>query len=182
MKKAWTRATGSQPLRHALEVRHESYRTPEFIGLLRRHGVALVVADIAGKWPLMEDVTADFVYIRLHGEEVLYASGYTPATLTKWAAKIRVWKKGGKPRGVNLTAGAPTTRSPGRDVVVYFDNDVKVRAPFDAMSLAYKLGVGAKAPAAAADTAISGTPRERWPDYGHRLGPKARLRPHRFSK
>jgi uncharacterized protein YecE (DUF72 family) len=105
-----------RPLRHAVEVRHESFRDPDFLALLRAHNVALVVADTAGKWPDMDDVTADFVYIRLHGEQELYASGYDDAALERWAGKIREWARGG-------------------DVYCYFDNDIKVRAPFDALRL-----------------------------------------------
>ncbi|WP_256677013.1 DUF72 domain-containing protein, partial [Pseudomonas sp. PICF6] len=63
------------PLRHAVEIRHESFIDPHFITLLKRYDVALVIADTAGKWPYREDVTSDFVYLRLHGAEELYASG-----------------------------------------------------------------------------------------------------------
>jgi uncharacterized protein YecE (DUF72 family) len=105
-----------RPLRHAVEVRHESFRDPAFVNLLRKHRVALVVADTAGKWPDMDEVTADFVYIRLHGERELYASGYDDASLERWAQRIRAWAKHG-------------------DVYCYFDNDIKVRAPFDALRL-----------------------------------------------
>src|SRR4030095_14791339 len=77
--RAWIRADGGGRLRHALEVRHESFITPDFIALLREHDIALVVADTAGKWPFIEDVTSDFVYVRLHGDEELYVSGYTEA-------------------------------------------------------------------------------------------------------
>jgi uncharacterized protein YecE (DUF72 family) len=115
-----------RPIRHAMEVRHSTFEDPRFVEMLRKHDVALVVADTAGKWPLMEDVTSDFVYVRLHGDEQLYMSGYTEEALERWAAKIRKWMAGKN----------------GRDVHVYFDNDVKVRAPFDAMALAKKLGVG----------------------------------------
>lgn len=109
-------------LRHALEVRHPSFVTPELAGLLREHRIGLVVADTAGKWPLLEDVTADFVYVRLHGSKRLYASGYARAELDAWAEKMARWRDG------------------GRDVFVYFDNDVKVRAPFDALNLAARFG------------------------------------------
>jgi uncharacterized protein YecE (DUF72 family) len=110
-----------RPLRHAVEVRHESFRDPAFLALLRRHGIALVVADTAGKFPDMDDVTADFVYIRLHGEHELYASGYEDASLERWAARIRDWAGNG-------------------DVFCYFDNDIKVRAPFDALRLMEMVG------------------------------------------
>lgn len=110
-----------RPMRHALEVRHKSFLDPGFLPLLREHGIAVVVADTAGRWPLIREVTADFVYVRLHGDVELYVSGYTDEALSAWATTIRGW-----------TAA-------GHDVYVYFDNDTKVRSPFDAMSLAAKL-------------------------------------------
>ena len=126
-----------RPLRHALEVRHRSYETPALIELLRAHDVALVVADTAGKWPKLDDVSSDFVYVRLHGEEELYVSGYDPPALDQWAAKIRIWRTGGTPTdGRTLAPAAPPQP---RDVYVYFDNDVKVRAPFDAIALAERV-------------------------------------------
>jgi uncharacterized protein YecE (DUF72 family) len=140
--RAWTRPGRSRPLRHAFEVRHESFRDPRFVALLRRHRAALVVADTAGAWPLMEDVTADFVYVRLHGESELYASGYTEAALAAWAARVRAWARGRTPAGSRLVAPPAPPRAGGRDVFVYFDNDAKVRAPFDATALAARLGLG----------------------------------------
>ncbi len=138
--RAWTVTDADRPLRHALEVRHSTFETPAFVELLRRHDIALVVADTAGKWPFIEDVTSDFVYSRLHGSEELYVSGYDDESLEGWAAKIRSWAAGEDPPGAR-TLAAPAAPAPdGRDVYVYFDNDVKVRAPFDAMSLAEKLG------------------------------------------
>ncbi|MDB6138663.1 MAG: hypothetical protein JWO94_1735 [Verrucomicrobiaceae bacterium] len=132
----------SGPMRHALEVRHESFANEEFIGLLRKHKTGLVVADTAGKWPYMEDVTSDFIYVRLHGDEELYASGYGEAALKQWAAKIRAWSKGKTPPRSKLVAKRAADAAQGRDVFVYFDNDIKVKAPFDAMSLARRLYVG----------------------------------------
>ena len=123
------------PIRHALEVRHPSFEQPEFIALLREHHIAIVVADTAGKWPLIEDVTADFIYIRLHGAEELYASGYTEPALDEWAGKIRRWAQGGTPENARLLTPPPPIRKQGRDVFTYFDNDVKTHAPFDAISL-----------------------------------------------
>src|SRR5205814_414140 len=87
----------NRPLRHAIEIRHESFIDPSFVALLRRHRIALVVADTAGKWPYREDVTADFVYLRLHGEKELYAGGYTEAALDRWAARILAWSEGAEP-------------------------------------------------------------------------------------
>jgi uncharacterized protein YecE (DUF72 family) len=138
--RALTTTEVDRRIRHALEVRHPSFETPEFIELLRAHDVALVCADTAGKWPMLDDVTSDFVYVRLHGGEELYVSGYDDEALEYWAGKVRTWQSGGTPTdGRTLAAPAPARN---RDVFVYFDNDVKVRAPFDAMSLAQKLGVG----------------------------------------
>ena len=137
--RSWMRIQENHPLRHAMEVRHDSFENEEFIALLREHHVALVIADTAGKWPFMEDITSDFVYIRLHGEEELYASGYTDDALKTWAAKIRSWSRGSTPKGARLTAPRPKAKKAGHDIFVYFDNDVKVHAPFDAMKLAEML-------------------------------------------
>ncbi len=135
--RAWTSIDADTPLRHALEVRHPSYRDPALVELLRAHGVALVVADTAGRWPYLEDVTADFVYIRLHGDAELYASGYTDEALDTWAQRIRGWQAGDSPRTEHTIAPPAPVRP--REVFVYFDNDTKVRAPADAISLAQRL-------------------------------------------
>lgn len=125
-------------LRHALEVRHESFRDPAFIALLRRHGVALVVADAARRYPLMEDISADFVYVRLHGDAELYASGYGDAALDHWARRIARWAAGGESRDAARHAPRAPVRT-RRDVYCYFDNDAKVHAPFDAAGLMRRL-------------------------------------------
>ena len=141
--RALTVAAVDRPLRHALEVRHASFETPAFVELLRAHDVGLVCADSAGKWPMLDDVTSDFVYLRLHGAEELYVSGYDEPALERWAGKIRCWQAGRTPTsGRTLAAPAPVRE---REVFAYFDNDVKVRAPFDAMALAAKLRVPAPA-------------------------------------
>ncbi len=157
-----------RPLRHALEVRHSSFETADFVKLLRKHDIALVVADTAGKWPFLEDVTSDFIYMRLHGDEELYVSGYTEAALKEWARKIRAWARGGTPARTRRIGPASRTAKSGRDVFVYFDNDVKVRAPFDAMSLAHRLRLGPapEPPGEAASTReIS---RRGWPEVKRR--------------
>ena len=133
------RADENTHLRHALEVRHPGFAAPELVALLREHEIALVVADTAGRWPLLEDVTADFVYLRLHGDEKLYESGYTDEALDSWAEKIDAWLDGREsPTARTIGRGPPAQRA-HRDVFVYFDNDVKVHAPYDAMSLAHKI-------------------------------------------
>ncbi|WP_041230680.1 DUF72 domain-containing protein [Deinococcus peraridilitoris] len=132
--RAWTRAEHDAPLRHALEVRHDSFLTPDFTAQLRRHGVALVVADAAGHFPLIEDVTADFVYVRLHGSRELYASAYTEEELRYWAARVRCWQEGSEPTDARRIAACTASLRP-RDVYVYFDNDIHAHAPHDARAL-----------------------------------------------
>jgi uncharacterized protein YecE (DUF72 family) len=136
----------NRPLRHCLEVRHESFETKEFIELLRKHRIGLVVADTAGKWPFLEDITADFIYARLHGHEELYRSGYTEAALEDWKKKIRAWASGRTPANSRRIGVRMPVAKRGRDVYVYFDNDAKVHAPFDAMALAHRLNLGPKPP------------------------------------
>jgi uncharacterized protein YecE (DUF72 family) len=126
-------------LRHAVEVRSETFRDERFIALLRRHNVALVVADTAGRWPYLEDVTADFVYVRLHGDKEIYASGYSRRALDRWAERIEAWRNGREPADAARVSARPAPKRVHRDVYCYFDNDIKVRAPFDAESLRERL-------------------------------------------
>jgi len=137
--RAVTSTDADRPLRHALEVRHASFETVRFVQLLRDNDIALVCADSAGKWPVLDDVTSDFVYVRLHGDQELYVSGYGDAALDRWAARARTWQMGGTPTdGRTLGPPAPVRE---REVFLYFDNDAKVHAPFDAIALARRLGV-----------------------------------------
>jgi uncharacterized protein YecE (DUF72 family) len=137
--RALTTTDVDRPLRHALEVRHTSFESSEFVQLLRENNIALVSADSAGRWPLLDDVTSDFVYVRLHGDQELYVSGYGDAALDRWAERVRTWQMGGTPVD-GRTLGSPATMQE-RDVFVYFDNDAKVHAPFDAMGLARRVGI-----------------------------------------
>ena len=139
LERSWTIAEHDGTLRHAFEVRHPSFFVPEFLQLLRRHSAALVFADTAGIWPYAEDITADFVYIRLHGAEQLYASGYTDPQLDWWAERIRLWRAGHEPAAAEKILADVPLSAGGRDVYVYFDNDAKVHAPFDAVRLAERL-------------------------------------------
>lgn len=128
-------------LRHAVEIRHESFIDAAFIEMLRRHGVALVVADAAGLWPDREDLTADFVYVRLHGAEELYASGYSSEALDYWARRIEAWSRGSQVDDAKLTTDRLPRPRKSRDVYCYFDNDAKVHAPYDAAQLMLRLGL-----------------------------------------
>lgn len=138
--RAYLAIDAPRKLRHALEVRHHSFETPAFVELLRAYDVALVVADTAGKWPLKEDLTSDFVYLRLHGEAHLYASGYTDAALDDWARRIKAWSEGCQVADARLIDPLTPPVALPRDVYCYFDNDMKVKAPFDAARLAVRLG------------------------------------------
>ena len=124
------------PVRHCVEIRDDSFATPAFIELLREHDIGLVVADTVA-WPLLFDVTSTFVYCRLHGSEELYASGYEDEALDVWADRVAAWAIGGRAEG-RRACSVEGSRVP-RDVYVYFDNDIKVRAPFDAQALMRKV-------------------------------------------
>lgn len=115
--RALTTAEEERPLRYALEFRSPTFAVDAAYDILRRHGVACVLADTAGRWPRVEQDTADFRYVRLHGDRELYASGYDAAAIASWARRMLAW------------------RHAGQDVYAYFDNDAKGRAPHDAMAL-----------------------------------------------
>jgi uncharacterized protein YecE (DUF72 family) len=106
--------------RHVLEFRHRSFCVDEAFEQLRRHRVGCVVSDSPGRWPMAEVTTSDVVYVRLHGHTELYASGYAPRSLDRWADKCRQWAE-------------------RADVYVYFDNDARGRAPHDAVALIERL-------------------------------------------
>lgn len=134
-------------LRHAVEIRNQSFVNEDFIKLLRKYKVALVVADTAGKWPYAEDVTSDFIYMRLHGDEELYSSGYGEVALRRWQQRITAWSQGHEPPDPVLISGKAPQDSrkraitAERDIYCYFDNDVKVHAPYDARKLLEKLNL-----------------------------------------
>jgi uncharacterized protein YecE (DUF72 family) len=112
------RTPDGMPVRHALEFRSTTFATAAAYRLLREHDIACVLADTAGRWPKVEEDTADFRYVRLHGDAELYTSGYDDKALDGWAAKVNRWRK---------------------DSYVYFDNDAKGYAPHDAMRLIERL-------------------------------------------
>jgi uncharacterized protein YecE (DUF72 family) len=162
--RAWTKTDANRRMRHCVEVRHHSFKDARFIKLCRRHRIAVVFADTAGKWPYMEDVTADFIYIRLHGDEELYVSGYTDSALDWWAKRIEAWRCGAEPVDATRVGGAGR-KCKNRDVYVYFDNDAKVKAPFDALNLAARLG-GRSVSATPESLKTAGEPaRQSWPGF-----------------
>lgn len=119
--RALTTAEHDQAMRYALEFRSSTFATSEAYDVLRRHGVATVLADTAGRWPRVEEDTGPVRYLRLHGDKVLYSSGYTDRALDAWAERCRAWA------------------AAGQDVFVYFDNDMKGYAPHDALHLIQRL-------------------------------------------
>ena len=125
---------GDWPLRHAVEIRHPTFLISAFVDLLRKYDTALVCAD-AVEWPRVMDLTSDFVYCRLHGSEVLYASGYDAPALDQWAARVAAWANGKEPSDAERIIAKDAPKRTARDVYLYFDNDAKVRAPFDAQGL-----------------------------------------------
>lgn len=131
--RTWYGFVEDRPVRHCVEIRHESFAVPEFMDLLREYGIGNVVADTV-EWPLLMDVTSDFVYCRLHGSEQLYSSGYGEEALAVWAERVKAWAGGGD-AATGRFAGNPVPPTGERDVFVYFDNDAKVHAPFDARAL-----------------------------------------------
>lgn len=131
----WYDAPGNAPLRHAIEIRHDSFVNPAFPALLRRYKAALVVSHAIADWPYAEDVTSDFVYIRLHGSDALYSGSYADKDLDHWARRVEAWSRGGEPPDPARIAPVAARKRASRDVFVYFDNDQKVKAPFDAQRL-----------------------------------------------
>jgi uncharacterized protein YecE (DUF72 family) len=124
-------------LRHAVEVRHDSFCNPDFIALARKHGVAIIYAH-ANDYPEIADPTADFVYARLQGSREEIPTGYSGEELDQWAKVAHVWAAGGAPEGLPYVADPPKKAGP-RDVFVYVISGAKVRAPAAAMALIERL-------------------------------------------
>lgn len=137
--KEYLEIDAKRPVRHAVEIRNDSFVTPEFIDLLRKYKVALVIADTGKRWPEFEDITADFIYMRLHGDEKLYLSNYIDSALDNWEKRIRDWSTGGQPEHATLISNTQAHTKTGRDVFCYFDNTTKLNAPFNARRLLQKL-------------------------------------------
>ncbi len=130
----------NHPIRHALEFRDKRFFTEEVVRLCRDHNAALVFAD-SGEWPYTEELTAGFVYLRLHGSPHTYASNYGERRLDAWAERVRAWWRGGEPPDPERITDRKPPRRKHRDVYVYFDNDGKAHAPADAVGLMKRLGV-----------------------------------------
>ena len=130
------REAGGRALRHAVEVRHGSFRTPEFVDMARRHGVAVVVAGDSDH-PLIADPTADFVYLRIMGTGESHPLGYAPGALDAWAGRARAYAAGGVPEDLDSVGKAP--QAAPRDVYLYVISGHKVRNPAAALALIERL-------------------------------------------
>ena len=128
---------GGIALRHAIQVRHDSFAVPEFIAMARAAGVAIVFADSAD-YPAIADVTGDFVYARLENAVESEPAGYAPAALDRWAEVAREWAAGDAPEGLPYVVDTPPAKA-ARDTFVFFINGAKVRAPAGAMALIERL-------------------------------------------
>lgn len=121
-------------LRHALEIRHESFLQPETARMAQRHGVALCLSH-SSEWPYIEEITAGFVYLRLHGPRKLYASQYSESDLSRWADRIQAWHAGEEPDDAERISDLRPPSRKERDVYVFFDNTAHGYAPEDARHL-----------------------------------------------
>jgi len=130
---------GGLPLRHAIEVGHESFACRDFVKLAREHGVAIVFND-ADDRPAIADRTADFVYMRLKGMRSDCPTGYPANELDRWAGVCRAWDKGRVPDGVPFSGDPADSAGGASDVFAMMINGAKERAPAAAMALAERLG------------------------------------------
>ncbi len=131
------RSVEGRPLRHAVEVRHDSFRKPEFVALLREYGVAVVTAGDSA-FPQIADATAPFVYARIMGTKAEEATGYASKDIAAWVRRAREWAAGDTPHGLELLGEAPARSA--RDVFLYVISGEKVRNPAAAMALIEALG------------------------------------------
>lgn len=127
-----------QTIRHAVEVRHESFRAPAFLDLLKKHGVAAVIAA-DGHFPQIADPTADFVYARIMGTSEEEALGYSDTDLDLWATRAKAWAAGKAPEDLDYVAAAKARQSP-RDVFLYVISGHKAKNPAAAMALIDRMG------------------------------------------
>lgn len=136
-----TKAEGNYPIRHAFEFRHPSFMNPEFIELMKKHQIAVVFAHSGGiSSPYMEDVTSDFIYLRMHGQDEKFKNGHTPDLLDWLAERIQIWASGNQPKDAQVVCDDLPKKCP-RDVFVYFDTEAKEYAPSDALHLMKRLKV-----------------------------------------
>ena len=132
------RKLGGKNLRHVVEVRHDSFRTPAFVALLREFGMAVVYAD-HHKYPGIPDISADFIYARLQKGEDDIPTAYLPKALDAWAKRLRIWAEGKEPDDLPRVDGTHRPKAMARDVFVYIIHEGKIRAPAGALALIERL-------------------------------------------
>jgi uncharacterized protein YecE (DUF72 family) len=125
-------------IRHVVEVRHDSFKTPEFIALLRKFSIPAVYTDHV-RYPNIADVTGDFVYARLQRGDDDVPTAYAPKAITEWSKRLREWAGGGEPDDLKRIEPPPKGKSKRRDVFAYVIHEGKVRAPAGAMALIEKI-------------------------------------------
>jgi uncharacterized protein YecE (DUF72 family) len=130
-------SVGKQRLRHVVEVRHDSFKTPAFVALLRQFNIAVVYSEHE-TYPEIADVTSDFVYARLQKGKDTVKTGYVPKALDDWADRLRLWAAGGEPKDLPRIEKTSAPKQP-RDVFAYVIHEGKVRAPAAAMELIKRL-------------------------------------------
>jgi uncharacterized protein YecE (DUF72 family) len=138
--RSFTKVSGDYPVRHAFEFRNDSFMNEGFIELLREYGVAVVFAHSGEKSPYTEDLTADFIYMRMHGQEAKYKKGYTAETLNWLSKRVSQWTHGSQPADAHCVSKAKPKKI-ARDAFVYFDNEAKDYAPHDAQALCARLKI-----------------------------------------
>ena len=136
----WTEILRNRRMRHALEVRNDTFFCDAAVRILRAHGVALAISDAPG-WRLVEELTAGFVYIRFHGSTELYRSRYGDEEIARWADRISAWLAGGQPADARRVTTRTVPYRRARDVWAFFDNDAGGHAPWDAERLRARLAL-----------------------------------------
>lgn len=138
--RSFTKVEGNYPVRHAFEFRHASFMDAGFIEMLREYGVAVVMGHAGGERPYIEDVTADFIYARMHGLEPGYKKGYPKEKIDWWAKRVEKWHEGSQPKDAQTVTSTKIKKVP-RDAFIYFDTEAKDYAPLDAIHLSQRLKI-----------------------------------------
>jgi uncharacterized protein YecE (DUF72 family) len=138
--RSYTKVDSDYSIRHAFEFRHPSFKNADFISMLKEYGVAVVFAHSGEKSPYMEDLTSDFIYARMHGQDKKFKKGYTKDVLRWWADRVELWTSGFQPADAE-TVLREKPKAVKRDAYIYFDTEAKEYAPEDALNLAQRLGI-----------------------------------------
>jgi uncharacterized protein YecE (DUF72 family) len=127
------KSVDGRAIRHAVEVRHDSFKTPDFVALAREHGVAVIIAGDS-EYPQIADATAPFVYLRIMGTSEAEANGYADRDLDAWTKRAKAFAAGKAPSGLETVAASKRDKT-ARDVFLYVISGAKLRNPAAAMAL-----------------------------------------------